>query len=130
MIHEGNPAYYDKDTGTWYICDPEGDYHPLYEYSRNQVIDPDTLEWTNEVSGPGGVVSGTGADVTAKYKLSDMASTGDPTYYGYVDADGAWYIMEINTALGTARYVKGASNYTTSWTGRAGLTYGYFNAVF
>jgi len=51
-------------------------------------------------------------------------------YVGYVDPDGAWYIMEFNNASGTARYVKGSSGYTTAWTNRAAQTYGYYNAVF
>jgi len=65
-----------------------------------------------------------------KYRFSDMDVSGDPLYVGYVDPDGAWYIMEFNNASGTARYVKGSSGYTTAWTNRAAQTYGYYNAVF
>jgi hypothetical protein len=59
-----------------------------------------------------------------------MDVSSDPMYVGYVDPDGAWYIMEFNNASGTARYVKGSSGYTTAWTNRAAQTYGYYNAVF
>jgi len=65
-----------------------------------------------------------------KYHLSDMATTTDPCYFGYVDADGNWFIMELSESSGTARYVKGTSSYTTAWTNRATQTYGYYNAVF
>ena len=65
-----------------------------------------------------------------KYRFSDMDVSSDPMYVGYVDPDGAWYIMEFNNASGTARYVKGSSGYTTAWTNRAIQSYGYYNAVF
>ena len=70
------------------------------------------------------------ASLPEEYKLSDMDSAGDPTYYGYMDASGDWYIMQLNTASGTARYVRGAGGYAAAWTGRAGLTYGYYDATF
>ena len=65
-----------------------------------------------------------------KYRFSDMDVSSDPMYVGYVDPDGAWYIMEFNNASGTARYVKGSSGYTTAWTNRAIQSYGYYNEVF
>jgi len=65
-----------------------------------------------------------------KYRFSDMDVSSDPMYVGYVDPDGAWYIMEFNNASGTARYVKGSSGYTTAWTNRAIQSYGYYDAVF
>lgn len=64
------------------------------------------------------------------YQISDTDSASDPKYYGYLAVDGQWYIMEENTAAGTYRYVRGASDYTTAWTGRASLTYGYYNEMF
>jgi hypothetical protein len=55
------------------------------------------------------------------YRISDIE---DP-YYGYVKADGGWYIMQLTAT--TARYVKGDANYTTAWTNRATpLGYDYF----
>ena len=59
-----------------------------------------------------------------------MDVSSDPMYVGYVDPDGAWYIMEFNNASGTARYVKGSSGYTTAWTNRAIQSYDYYNEVF
>jgi len=64
------------------------------------------------------------------YQPSDTDTSSDPKYYGFLAADGSWYIMEENTANGTFRYIRGTSGYTTNWTGRAALTYGYFNAMF
>lgn len=66
---------------------------------------------------------------TEHYKFSDMDTSGDPDYFGFVDADGGWYIMQLNSS-GTARYVKGTSGYTTAWTGKSGLSYDYFYNIF
>lgn len=62
------------------------------------------------------------------YQISDMDASGSTEYYGFVNASGAWYILEITNT--SARYAKGASGYTTAWTARAEQSYGYYNAVF
>jgi len=62
--------------------------------------------------------------------VHDLDTASDPKYYGYVNTRGAWYIMEENTAAGTFRFARGLSDYSTSWTARAGLTYEYLNEVF
>ena len=64
-------------------------------------------------------------DILSTYKITDIDDTG---YYGYLKADGSWYIMQENS--GAYRYIKGDSDYSTAWTGRAGLSYDYFNQVF
>lgn len=66
----------------------------------------------------------------AKYKISDIDDAADPKYYGFITADGHWYILEENTAAKTYRYAAGTSEYTTAWTGRAGLTYYYYYEVY
>lgn len=52
-----------------------------------------------------------------------------PSYYGYVEKNGAWYIVKED-ATGAFRYAKGSSSFSSNWTSRASLTYDYFNAVF
>jgi hypothetical protein len=64
-------------------------------------------------------------DILSTYKITDIDDTG---YYGYLKADGSWYIMQ--EISGAYRYIKGDSDYSTAWTGRAGLSYDYFNQVF
>lgn len=66
-------------------------------------------------------------DPLAKYKISDLEEAAT-SYYGNVAADGSWYILKLTSTA--ARYTKGSSAYTTAWTGRAGLTYDYFDVVF
>jgi len=67
-----------------------------------------------------------------QYQPSDEDADSDPTYYGFEDKKGNWYIMEYNMASGTFRYVIGSTHatYLTAWLARATQTYGYFNVVF
>jgi hypothetical protein len=69
--------------------------------------------------------TGTVTDPTILYKISDIDETG---YYGYLREGGAWYIMQ--GIAGTYRYARGNTDYATAWSGRAGLTYDYFNLIF
>lgn len=64
------------------------------------------------------------------FRISDVDQSGDPAYYGFVNENGNWYIMEENVANGTYRYISGTSSYTTNWTGRAGLSYDYYYTEF
>lgn len=68
--------------------------------------------------------------VIASYKVSDMDTSGDPMYFGYLSEQGRWYILELNLTNGTFRYEKGDSAYTTAWTNRASGSYDYFDNVF
>ncbi|MHA1827941.1 MAG: carboxypeptidase-like regulatory domain-containing protein [Candidatus Heimdallarchaeaceae archaeon] len=69
-------------------------------------------------------------DVFDKYQPSDEDAGGDPSYFGFLDRNGNWYIQQYNVANGTFRYVKGSSNYQTNWTNRTSLSYGHFDQVF
>lgn len=66
---------------------------------------------------------------TDGYNITEIDDSTADTYYGYVNKDGAWFIQKEG-ASGAYRYVKGASDFSTNWTGRVGLTYDYFNVVF
>jgi len=61
----------------------------------------------------------------SNYKIADIDDTG---YFGFTNKDGGWYIMKESS--GAFRYIKGDSDYATSWTGRVGLSYDYFNNIF
>jgi len=66
-----------------------------------------------------------------KYMISDEDSDADPSYYGFLDTEGNWYIMEESEAFGTFRYVRGTvGNYAAAWAARAGLVYQVYNLVF
>lgn len=89
------------------------------------------------VPGPGTVAlkDTTGAQIdpaikqpTDGYKISEVDDS-SPAFYGFINKDGAWFIMKEGTA-GDFRYTKGAISFTTNWTNRAALTYDYFHNVF
>lgn len=65
---------------------------------------------------------------TDGYNISQL-DDGNPAYYGFLEKTGKWFIMR-EESTGDYRYAKGDSSFSTNWTGRAGLTYGYFDAVF
>lgn len=66
---------------------------------------------------------------TDGYNITEIDDSGVDSYYGFVNKDGAWFIQK-ELSSGAYRYIKGASDFATSWTGRVGLTYDYFNSIF
>lgn len=57
-------------------------------------------------------------------KVVDVSSAeGGYNYYGYIRPNGEWTIMRESVAQTEYRFVIGASDYSTNWTGRTGLTY-------
>ncbi|MEN8252779.1 MAG: hypothetical protein ABFQ62_00160 [Patescibacteria group bacterium] len=66
---------------------------------------------------------------TDGYTISEIDDASSPSYYGFIHKDGAWYIAKESSA-GAYRYIAGSSDFSTSWTGRAGLSYDYFDTVF
>jgi len=52
-----------------------------------------------------------------------------PSYYGYQDKDGNWYIIKEDSD-GSFRYCRGYSNFSSFWSSRSSLTYDYFENVF
>jgi hypothetical protein len=89
---------------------------------RQQVVDVETLEWVNATGGE--------STPTSKYIISDMDTSADPNYFGYVDKSGAWYIMKLSESTGEMRYAKGASGYAAAWAAKAAQSYDYFSATF
>jgi hypothetical protein len=62
-----------------------------------------------------------------EYLPQEMDEANDTKYYGYVSHIGSWIIQRIVTSTGVIRYKCGKQDFSTNWTGRAGLTYTYFN---
>jgi hypothetical protein len=81
------------------------------------------------MGGGSGTMGGmtTGDDPTRGYMPSDKDEASTTKYYGFMNKEGYWYIMQDTTT--TDRYIKGTSGYATAWTNRASLTYGYFSEV-
>lgn len=66
---------------------------------------------------------------TDGYKISEV-DDGEITYYGFIDKDGAWYIMKEDPNTGSFRYAKAESNFPGNWAGRERLKYDYYHHVF
>ena len=66
---------------------------------------------------------------TDGYTLAQVDDGVSNTYYGYLNKDGAWYILREDSSS-NYRYTKGGSSFATNWTNRASLTYDYFDAIF
>lgn len=65
---------------------------------------------------------------TDGYKITQVDDS-TPAYYGFMNKSGAWFIQR-EEATGAYRYAKGTSDFATNWTGRAGLSYDYYDTVF
>ncbi len=66
---------------------------------------------------------------TGGYKISEIDDN-VITFYGFINKDGAWYIMREDTDTGSFRYTKGDFNFPGSWTRRQNLKYDYTCNVF
>lgn len=51
-------------------------------------------------------------------------------YFGFINNEGAWFIMKRDTDGGTFRYVKGGKDFPGNWKKRQDLKYDYFYNVF
>lgn len=89
------------------------------------------------VPGPGTVAikdsSGQKIDPAIKkptdgYSISQIDSA-TPSYYGYLDKDGNWYIIKEDSD-GSFRYARGSGAFSSYWSTRSSLTYDYFENVF
>lgn len=68
-----------------------------------------------------------------QYQLSNVDETGGATkYYGYENPDGrACVIKQVDSAgISTFTFAASASNYATTWTNRASLTYASLATTF
>jgi len=67
--------------------------------------------------------TGGGGGGSTDYTYQDYDSTSTYVYVGYKNTAGEWYIYRRTIATNLREYANGSVNYTTNWTGRAGLTY-------
>jgi len=66
-------------------------------------------------------------NLLTEYKPHDQKSTDTAKYYGFVRADGSWYIMR--DVGETQRYTAGSSDYSTNWDKCQKLKYKYIHEV-
>lgn len=63
------------------------------------------------------------------YRISEIDDS-TIAFYGFINKDGAWFIMKGDTDTGSFRYSRGDSNFPGNWTNRENLKYDYFSNVF
>lgn len=66
----------------------------------------------------GGRVSG-----NTGFRFRNWERTATYSYVGYQQGSGNWYIVRCTLSTHALEEAAGATNYSTAWTGRAGLTY-------
>ncbi|MFC1808848.1 hypothetical protein ACFL3D_01840 [Candidatus Omnitrophota bacterium] len=72
-------------------------------------------------------------DAVIDFEISDAdEAAASPQYAGYLAPTGAWIITKITIDAGITniRFATGKEDYSTNWTGRAALSYGYLDAIF
>lgn len=52
------------------------------------------------------------------------------SFYGYMNKDGSWYVLKLDTVTGSFRYARGSKDFPIAWKNRKNLKYGYFNNMF
>lgn len=97
--------------------------------SSSTIINPATEDKQDTIITTLAIIAA-GVNELGGYAISEIDDAGDPSYYGYVDKDANWYIMQENVAAKTYRYAKGTTGYPANWTGRAALVYDYFYNTF
>lgn len=69
------------------------------------------------------------ASPTDSYSISEVDNS-TVSYFGFIDKEGGWFIMQGNADTGSYRYTKGTSNFPSNWKRRQALKYDYFYKVF
>lgn len=78
---------------------------------------------------PAGKTSPATVSPTEGYTISEIDDN-IVGYYGFVNKEGAWFIMKRDTNSGSFRYAKGGSDFPANWKKRQDLKYDYFHNVF
>jgi hypothetical protein len=88
-----------------------------------EALEPLTLKNTS-----GNIIDPAENSPTSGYNISQIDDS-TPAYFGFVNKDGAWFIMREGED-DAFRYAKGENNFTTNWESRAKLNYDYFDRVY
>lgn len=79
----------------------------------------------------GGTLQGTSTkESMEEYKISEIDDSTDVAYYGFVNKDGAWFIMKEDLGASTYRYARGNSGFSDNWQNRRDLKYDYYFNLF
>ena len=73
------------------------------------------------MSGPG--FGGAGSSTDDGYRFRNYEKASLYVYVGYEHPSGPWFVARRTISSGAREVASGNSSYSTSWTGRAGLSY-------
>jgi len=67
----------------------------------------------------------TQSNYIAGYMPAGIDQAGDPSYFGFFNPSGHYYIQKVNEATGLVTYYVGkdSDNFATDWANRAALVY-------
>jgi len=88
----------------------------------------DNLESVTLKDTSGNVINPAENSPTEGYNISQIDDS-MPSYFGFVNKDGAWFIMREGEDEAFL-YTKGDANFTANWSSRTKLKYNYFDSVF
>lgn len=78
--------------------------------------------------GAGGASATDGQSMNG-YRISEIDDS-DITFYGFINNNGAWFIMREDPVNGTFRYTKGDADFPGAWNRRRTLPYDYYHNLF
>lgn len=81
------------------------------------------------ISAPISQTASASASPTDGYNISEI-DDGLVGYYGFINKEGSWFVMQADTNTGSYRYARGESNFPGNWKNRESLKYDYFYKVF
>ena len=80
--------------------------------------------------GFGGVSAGpTAGQSMDGYRISEIDDS-EITYYGFINASGAWFIMKEDPTSGSFRYAKGNNDFPEAWRKRKAHIFDYYHNLF
>lgn len=131
--HATNKLYVDTTIDSQIDSSLESDWEDEIDYWSEYIegyvlayYDPNIKDWT--IDHVAEELEFVEVDPMVVYKISDIDDAGDPKYFGYLDANGNWYVLKLTST--DARYSKGVTDYAANWGNRAALSYDYYNNTF
>ena len=68
--------------------------------------------------------------ISESYKISEIDDASTVTYYGFVNKQGAWFIMKEDVESNSYRYVRSGTDFSNNWVNRENLKYDYYYNLF
>ncbi|MFC1600645.1 hypothetical protein ACFL25_01040, partial [Patescibacteria group bacterium] len=104
-------SIFNRRTGSMFFQEPEKLGSTSLEDASGNKIDPAVCQPTDS------------------YIISEIDES-YVSFYGFINKEGGWYIMKEDPDVGSFRYTKGETDFTTNWAEREKLNYDYYHNIF